>query len=261
MKFIPIILYFVGVIGIAISIVLILHAIKSNKKPFNIAISIILILSLVFLSGGTIFLLMNKSTPATAAQIEANAEPEPIETKSPSYDDLSFSYKFSSPDNIVKKSATITLRNSSNSIFSGKVNLNFLNSSNEVTNSLEIPVKNLMPHTYYEPKATINSDAQDVNYNFVGSFSESVNLDDSSYKVNKLIVSDDYIRFDVTCEDTSKENLQKICDEFKNEYNSELCDAFLIYFYENGNSKKDFTNAIADFYSNNISDKSKLYLY
>lgn len=266
MNLLPIILYGVGIVGIILAIILMILALKQNTKSSIILILIVFFLSLVLLCVGTVLTLMRKSTSERTSETPVKVIEETYTKKSPSYEDLSFMYKLDSSNNLSKKSVSMQINNNSSSIFSGEVNLNFVNPSNQTTNSLVLPIKNLMPSSSYSPNALVNQDASDATYNFSGTFNENISDSSLPYTIQKVAVGNNFFRFDVVCDDISQVHLQSICNEFSNEYTKNLCDGFLIYFYSTEASIKDsnisnFQNAVADYYLNNVDNKSQFKVY
>ena len=77
--------------------------------------------------------------------------------------------------------------------------------------------------------------------------------------VSNLGVGNGFFRFEIITDDTSTDNLKKICKEFKTKYNKDLCNGFLIYFIKDPNDK--FTDSYADFFENNTENKDLLTIY
>lgn len=262
MSILPIILYFSGVLGLAISILLISIAIKKSKKPFSLLISIFLMVSLILITSGTIFTLMNKNSLNQTLETPTENSTEVTDVKSASYDDLYFMYELDDSSNNNNKFATMIIKNKSNSVFSGKINLNFINSNTDITNNLIIPIKNLMPNHSHSSSAMVNIDATDINYTLSGDFTNNTGKTQLSYSIDNITVGNNFFRFDISSENISEDHLKSICLELANEYNKNLCDGFLIYFYSTQSSdKQSFNNAIADYYLNNLNNKSNFIMY
>ena len=265
MNLLPMILYLIGIIGIIISLLLIVLAIKRGSKSSLSLISIVFLLSIFLMSaGGGINFLKNMQIPDESTE-EISSQPEPeneeVKAKEASIDDLKFEYKLASLGSSSTKNAEITIDNKSDSVFNGEIKLTFKNSSNSVTDTLVLPIKNFMPSTSYKPKALVSSDADNVDYSFSGTFDDNIDQN-IPFSIKKITVGNNFFRFDVTTDDTSSQNLKNICDQFSNEYDSSLCDGFLIYFYPSNSSENvNFNDAVGDFYVDNISHKSTLIIY
>lgn len=265
MNLLPMILYLLGIIGIIISLLLIVLAIKRGAKSSLNLISIVFLLSVLLMcSGAGINFLKNMQiSDESTKEISSHLEPinEEVKTKEASINDLQFNYKLAYTGSSSTKNAEITIDNKSDCVFNGEIKLTFKSSSNSVTDTLVLPIKNFMPSTSYKPKALVSSSADNVDYSFSGTFDDQID-ENIPFSIKKITVGNNFFRFDVTTDDASSQNLQNICDQFSNEYDSSLCDGFLIYFYPSTSSENiNFNDAIGDFYVDNISHKSKLIIY
>lgn len=257
-------LYLIGIVGIIISLVLLVFAIKRNTNYSLSLIAAVFLLSIFLMASGTGIIFLKNMHPADELIEETlSSQPinEEIKVKEASFDDLKFQYTLASSGNSANKNAQITIDNKSNSVFNGEIKLTFTDSSNQITNTLMLPIKNLMPSSSYNPTALVDNNAVNVEYSFSGTFNNDIDRS-IPFTIKKITVGNNVFRFDVAVDDTSPQNLKKICYEFSNEYNSDLCDGFLIYFYPSSSSEKlNFNNAAADFYLDNTTKKSKLIIY
>lgn len=270
MNLISIILYGIGLVGIIISLVLTFTSINKSNKISFILIGCTFVLSLLLIGGGS-YITMNSlknsdKTILTANNDDSISDSENKDTsqenvKEASTDDLIFKYKFDKSTNMPQKGASITIENRSDSVFSGEIKLNFTDSSNEITDSLVIPVKNLMPKSSYLPKVLVSNTASNANYSFSGNFDDKADKN-IPYTIKKVSIGNNTFRFDISVQDTSYANLQSISNEFMKEYDSSTCSSFLVYFYPADKGDiSSFDDAIADLHVNYSDNTSKLTPY
>lgn len=270
MNLISIILYGTGLVGVIISLVLTFLSISKDNKISFALIGCTFILSLLLIGGGT-FITLNSiksnSLNATNSNIEnpvSNTETNDKldgKDKKASTDDLKFQCKFDKTTNMPQKNASITIENKSDSVFNGEIKLNFTDSSKQTTDTMVIPIKNLMSKSSYSPKVLVNSTASNADYSFSGTFDEKP-VNTVPYTVKKISVGNNTFRFDVSVKDTSYSNLQSISNEFTKDYPSSSCSSFLIYFYPSDKGDvSSFDDAIGDFYLNYSDNVSKLTTY
>ena len=218
MNLLPIILYLIGVVGIIISLLLIVFAIKRGAKSSLNLVGIVFLLSIILISAGTGITFFKKES--SFEQVETQ-----IKVTEASIDDLNFQYKLYSLGSSTNKNAEMTINNNSDSIFNGEIKLTFTDSSQTVTDTLSLPIKNFMPNTSYKPTALVSSNAVNLDYSFSGKFDTNI-------------------------------------DKNIPQYDLSLCDGFLIYFYPSTeNVNVNFNDAIGDFHLDNVSKKSKLIIY
>lgn len=264
MNLLPIILYLIGILGIIISLVLIIFAIKKNARSSLSLIFAVFLLSIFLMASGTGVIFLKNVKPIDGPEEDTlSSQPinQEIKVKEASFDDLKFQYKLASSGTGSSKNAKITIDNKSNSVFNGEIKLTFTDSSNQITNTIVLPIKNFMPSSSYSPTALVDNNAVNVDYSFSGTFNNDIDQS-VPFTIEKITVGNNVFRFDVAVDDTSSQNLKNICDQFSNEYNSDLCNGFLIYFYPSSSSEKlNFNNAIADFYLDNTTKKSKFIIY
>ena len=266
------ILYGVGVVGIIICLVLTFASISKSGQASFMVIGSILLFSLLLIGIGTFFTLnpldLSDDTETTISDnsdtmvpATENKDALPEKIKTASIDDLKFQCKFDKSSNMSQKGASITIENRSDSVFNGDVKLNFTDSSSQSTDSLTLPVKNLMPKSSYGSKVLVDKSADKADYSFSGTFDEKVDKN-IPYTVKKISMGNNIFKFDVSVQDTSPSNIQGISNEFMREYSSSTCSGFLIYFYppDKGNVSS-FDDAIADFYVDYKSNTSKLTTY
>ncbi len=264
MNLLPLILYSIGIIGIILSLIFIIFSIKRGGHASLSLIIAAFLLSISLMGAGSgILFLQHMKVPDDSDNIEVGDSSEQSSTKNAeaSIDNLKFEYNLASSGNSIGKYAEITIDNNSDSVFNGKINLTFLDSSQKVTNTLVLPIKNLMPNSTYNPNALVSNSASNIEYSFSGNFDK--NIDTSiPFTIKKITFGNNFFRFDVITDDASPQNLKNICDQFSSEYNSSLCDGFLIYFYSSNSSEKlNFNDALGDFYLDNSTQKSNLVLY
>lgn len=264
MNLLPIILYLIGIVGIIISLILLIFAIKKNVRSSLSMIAAVFLLSLFLMASGTGIVFLRNIEP-NDKPVEETLSSQPINTeinvKEASTDDLKFQYKLASSGNDLNKNAQITIDNKSDSVFNGEIKLTFTDSSNSITNTLVLPINNFMPSSSYNPTAIVDNNAVNVEYSFSGKFSNDIDKS-IPFIIKKITVGNNIFRFDVAVDDTSSQNLKNICNQFSNEYNSDLCDGFIIYFYPSTSSENiNFNDAVADFYLDNTTHKSNFIFY
>ncbi|MBE6062288.1 MAG: hypothetical protein E7207_01705 [Clostridium butyricum] len=262
MNLISIILYGTGVVGVIIALILTFMSISKTQISF-VLIGSTFVLSLLLIGSGTFFILHSiKSNTSDKADLAINNTDLGNENKkTASIDDLKFKCELPVATNASQKKASITIENRSDSVFNGKINLNFTDSSNNTTDSLEIPINNLMPKSSYSPKILVSGSASNSNYSFSGIF-DSIKKNNVPYTVKKIFIGNNSYRFDISVKDTSHSNLQNISNEFMSKYTSNICNSFLIYFYPSDKGDNSNLNeAIGDFYYDYSSNTSKLTIY
>lgn len=264
MHLISLILYGCGILGILLSFLFIFLAMKKNTKASSILVVILFILSITLLASGTCFKLIDrKKSSSNDIVIESsNSENnvQNIESKKTSYDDLKLTYKLGSSYNDSQKSASITIKNSSDSIFSGEVNLDFTDLNDNNLDSLTLKIKNLLPKKSYTSDAIVSNQVSKIKHTFSGNFSNSENVQ-SNYSISKISTGNNFVRINVLVNDTSKNHLEQICNVIASEYMNTNFEGILIYFYSEGASKDlNFENVIADYYLN-ISTKTSKFTY
>lgn len=263
MNLLPIILYLIGVVGIIISLLLIVFAIKRGAKSSLNLVEIVFLLSIILISAGTGITFFKKESSFDQVETQLSTQPIDKEIKviEASIDDLNLQYKLYSLGSSTNKNAEMIINNNSDSIFNGEIKLTFTDSSQTVTDTLSLPIKNFMPNTSYKPTAIVSSNAVNLDYSFSGKF--DTNIDKNiPFTIKKITFGNKFFRFDVSVEDTSSQNLKNICNQFAAQYDLSLCDGFLIYFYPSTeNVNVNFNDAIGDFHLDNVSKKSKLIIY
>ena len=272
MNLISMILYGAGVIGVIISLVLTFVSISKHNKISFLLIGCTFTLSLFLVGSGTFVTLnsvksnnLNDTASATDnshSNIKtSNATTDNSKKNVASIEDLKFKFDLDKTTNTSQKNASITIENRSDSIFNGKIKLNFTDSSSKTTDTIEIPVNNLMPKSSYSPKVLVSNSASNADYSFSGTFGSSEKKD-IPYTVKKISIGNNSYRFDVSVKDTSYSSLQSISKDFMNEYTSSVCSSFLIYFYPpDKGDKSNLNDAIGDFYYDYSSNTSKLTTY
>lgn len=271
MNLISMILYGAGVIGVIISLVLTFVSISKHNKISFLLIGCTFALSLLLIGSGTFVTLKslksnNLDNPASAtdnshSNIETSNAADNNKKNVASIEDLKCKFDLDKPSNTSQKNASITIENRSDSVFNGKIKLNFTDSSNKTTDTIEIPVNNLMPKSSYSPKMLVSNSASNADYSFSGTF-DSSGKKDIPYTVKKISIGNNSYRFDVSIKDTSYSSLQSISKDFMNEYTSNVCNSFLIYFYPpDKGDKSNLNDAIGDFYYDYSSNTSKLTTY
>lgn len=271
MNLISMILYGTGLVGMIISLVLTFVSISKSSKISFVLIGCTFILSLLLIGGGTFITLKTiksnnlnpptSNTDNTVSVTENNKDILAENNKTASTDDLRFQCKFDKSTTMPQKNASITIENRSDSVFNGEIKLNFTDSSNQTTDTMVIPVKNLMPKSSYSPKILVDSSASNADYSFSGAFDKKSEMN-IPYTIKKISIGNNTFRFDVSVKDTSYSNLQSISNEFLSQYPSNTCNSFLIYFYpsDKGNIS-NFNDVVADFYLNYPDNVAKLTTY
>ena len=264
MHLISLLLYGCGILGILISFLFIFLAMKKNTKASSILVVIMFILSITLLTSGTCFKLADRkkssSNDIAIENINSENNLENTESNEPSYDDLKLTYKLGSSYNDSQKSASITIKNSSDSMFSGEVNLDFTDLNDQNLDSLTLKIKNLLPKKSYTSNALVDSNVSKIDYSFSGEFNNSENAQ-SPYSISKVSTGNNFVRINVLVNDTSKDHLEQICNVIASEYINTNFEGILIYFYsENASDDLNFENAVADYYLN-ISTKSSKFTY
>lgn len=184
MNLISMILYGAGVIGVIISLVLTFVSISKHNKISFLLIGCTFTLSLLLVGSGTFVTLnsvksnsLNDTASATDnshSNIKtSNATTDNSKKNVASIEDLKFKFDLDKTTNTSQKNASITIENRSDSIFNGKIKLNFTDSSSKTTDTIEIPVNNLMPKSSYSPKVLVSNSASNADYSFSGTFDSS----------------------------------------------------------------------------------------
>lgn len=261
---ISLLLYGCGILGILISFLFIFLAMKKNTKASSMLVVIMFVLSITLLASGTCLKLVDrkKSSSNDIAIENTNSQNnlESIESNEPSYDDLRLTYKLGSSYNDSQKSANITIKNSSDSIFSGEVNLDFTNLDGQNLDSLTLKIKDLLPKKSYTSDAIVSNQVSKIKYSFSGEFNNNENTQ-SHYSISKISTGNNFVRINVLVNDTSKDHLEQICNVIASEYMNTNFEGILIYFYsENASNDLNFENVVADYYLN-ISTKTSKFTY
>ena len=264
MHLFSLILYGSGILGILISFLFIILAIKKNTKTSSVLVVIMFVLSITLLTSGTCFKLVDRKKSSSNDIVIENLNSEnnlkSIESKKPSYDDLKLNYKLGSSYNDSQKSANITIKNSSDSTFSGEINLDFISLNDQNLDSLTLKVKNLLPKKSYTSDAIVNNQVSKIKYSFSGEFNNSENIQ-SPYSISKISTGNNFVRINVLVNDTSKDHLEQICNVIASEYMNTNFKGILIYFYsENASKDLNLENVVADYYLN-ISTKTSKFTY
>jgi len=265
MNLISIILYLCGILGILVSFLFIILAIKKNTKASSVLVVIMFLLSIILLGTGTCLkLIEHKKNPpkeVIAENTTSNRSTEIIDKTEPSYDDLKFSYKLASSYNSSKKNANITIKNTSDYMFSGEVTLDFTDSNNQSLDSLTLKIKNLLPKKSYNPDALVSSAVLNINYSFDGKFDSIENVP-VPYSISKISTGNNFARINVLVDDTSQGHLEQICNVIAGEYTNTALNGLLIYFYSsNASGDLNFENAVADYYLDTNTNTSKFTYY
>ncbi|WP_244833729.1 hypothetical protein [Clostridium sp. BJN0001] len=257
-------LYFICAIIFLISVILVALSIKWKNRTFRI-ISIFILFSSFVLAGAGIGseFIFNKYIKPNIEKKQTIQHEETATISDPSVDDLKCSYKILGSDNQYKKNAEVTIKNNTDSIFTGNIKLDFLDNDGSTVTSITLPVTNLIPNKSSKNNAIVDKSSSKIKYTFTGDF---IDADENSlknyYEISNISASDNYLRFDIVTSDTSDKNLNRISNEFKSKYNQTLCNSFILYFYKNADkSKNNLNNSIADFYCDNTSSKSLLSKY
>lgn len=263
MNLIAIILYLCGILGILISFLFIILAIKKNTKASSVLVFIMFLLSIVLLITGTCFKLIDrkKNPPkeVIATNTASNTKDEISDKKEPSYADLKFSYKLTSSYNNSKKHASIDIKNTSDYMFSGEITLDFTDSNNQSLDSLTLKIGNILPKKSYNPDVIVDSEVLNIDYSFDGKFDNIENVQ-VPYTISKIATGNNFVRINVIVDDTSQGHLEQICNLIASEYTNTTYDGLLIYFYPSNVSESlNFENAVADYYLDTNSSKFTYY--
>lgn len=260
MTSIALILYFIGLIGICISILILGFKIHKKNSILNIIVIIIVFVSFSSLGGGTILSLINIRHSSESGQIlRDDLSSNKLEKKEASYSDLNLIYKFSQSNTKSLKEAYITIDNNSAYVFSGDIFLEFLDENNTLVSTITLPVRNLTPSSSTRSTVQVDGKVTKMEYYFNGDFSDAPENNTSTYFIKNMAIGGDFLRFELLTENHSPENLQSICKEFKETYNSSLCKGFLIYFIDGDG--KSFNNSYAEFYGDNIKSDYTLTIF
>ena len=264
------ILYFLGLIGICISIPLLAFKIHKKNTFFKFFSALLILVSFFSLGIGTVLSIINinnntsneTTTENQNSENDTNLINESYDNSkdNPEYSDLSFLYNIN--QNVINsvKEASIKITNNSCYVFNGNVNIDLLNSDGIVTSTLKLPVKNLAPNNSTEAAVNINNDTNDIHYSFSGDFTEKPIDQNCDYIIKNITIGNNYIRFDIYTSDKSLPNLESICREFKQTYTSQLCSGFLIYFL-NDTQSNNFVNSFSEFFCDNVKGTSILSIY
>ena len=129
-----IVLYILGLLGISSSIVILGLKIHKKRKIYNYITLILIMVSFILLSLGTILGLMNiKNNSLNSVN---KTEIDTSEASIASYKDLSFIYRFSNSNSSNNKNAYISIDNNSSLVFTGIVHLKFLDQNNSTVSTL-----------------------------------------------------------------------------------------------------------------------------
>lgn len=257
MRNIAILLYVGGLLGLIISIALVVINSKNKKKLITFLSFLFIVVSIGSLVSGSYLFFTNKDSDKSTSSNDKNNTDKTIKS---SYDDLSFLYDLNTKSSSKIKEACITIENNSDELFSGNVPIKLLDENGNEVSSYSIPINNLLPNDSTEFNLQADSKTNSISYSFDGSFSEyDPDKEISSYVVSNLGVGNGFFRFEIITDDTSPNNLKKICKEFKDKYNKDLCNGFLIYFIKDPNEK--FTDSYADFFENNAENRNLLTIY
>ncbi len=267
MNILALILYLCGIIGILVFFLFIILALRKKTKA-SLTLSIVLLfLSMGLLGSGSYFKIRyDKENPPANTIVQNHntsnqSSNETLSEKKPSIEDLKFNYNLSSFDSNTKQ-ANMTIKNSSESIFNGQVEVDFLNSSDQLINSMTLQVKDLVPNKTYSPDVLVSSDITTLEYKFSGTFSEN-NIKEIPYTINQMSTGNKFIRINVSVNNTSKNHLEQICNEIAFENSDADFNGLLVYFYpENCPSNNlNFNDLVADYYLNNITKTSTFTYY
>lgn len=263
-------LYFICAVIFLIAIVLIALSIKGKNKTLGIISVFILFCSFVLAGSGigSEFVFNKYIQPGIEkkqqAQKEQTAKTNTEKSETPEISDLKCSYKILGSSSDYKKNAEVTIKNNTDSIFSGNIKLDFLDNNGNVVTSISLPVTNLIPNKSSKNNTIIDKNSSKMNYTFSGEFTkdDGNSLNNSDYQISNITASDNYFRFDIVTSDTSDANLNKIANEFKSKYNQSLCNSFILSFHKNASkNKNNFNDSVADYYCDNVSGKSLLSKY
>ena len=243
-----IVLYILGLLGISSSIVILGLKIHKKRKIYNYITLILIMVSFILLSLGTILGLMNiKNNSLNSVN---KTEIDTSEASIASYKDLSFIYRFSNSNSSNNKNAYISIDNNSSLVFTGIVHLKFLDQNNSTVSTLNLPVKNLIPNTSTKSNIQVDMSVSKIEYSFNGKFETVSSNSESSYKIKDLAYGDNYLRIEVIANSSDLDTLNNICRE---------CKGFLVYFIDN--KSDSFNDAYADFFGDNEKNLYTLTLF
>lgn len=264
MHLISLILYGCGILGILVSFLFIFLSMRKSTKASSILVVIMFVLSVILLASGTCIKLVDRKNSSSNDIVEESLNSEnnfeSIESKEPSYDDLTLTYKLGSSYDDSQKSASITIKNSSDSTFSGEINLDFTDINDQNIDSLTLKIKNLLPKKSYTSDAIVSNQVSKIKHSFSGEFNSSETAE-SHYSISKVSTGNNFVRINVLVNDTSKNHLEQICNVIASEYMNTDFEGILIYFYsENASKDLNFEDIVADYYLN-ISTKTSKFTY
>ena len=214
-----IVLYILGLLGISSSIVILGLKIHKKRKIYNYITLILIMVSFILLSLGTILGLMNiKNNSLNSVN---KTEIDTSEASIASYKDLSFIYRFSNSNSSNNKNAYISIDNNSSLVFTGIVHLKFLDQNNSTVSTLNLPVKNLIPNTSTKSNIQVDMSVSKIEYSFNGKFETVSSNSESSYKIKDLAYGDNYLRIEVIANSSDLDTLNNICRELKETYTYE----------------------------------------
>ena len=254
MNTVALILYFLGLLGICSSLLILGFKLHKKRKILNIFTLTLICISFISLGTGTILSLLNLKPSSTTYDIPSNiamkADFDDNEKEIATYKDLSFNYRITSSGSNNVSEAFLTINNDSSYIFSGNIHLQFLDENNDLLSSMLLPVKNLIPNSSINSNVKVSSNTKNIDYSFEGKFTNENTLDSTAdYKIKTVSIADNYMLFEVVSANKSYDNLEKISKEFKKLYTSDICRGFLIYFIENDNLS--FDKSYSDFFADN----------
>ena len=252
-----IILYILGLLGISSSIIILGLKIHKKRKIYNSITLILISVSFVLLSSGTILGLINiKNNSLNSVN---KTETDTLEESIASFQDLSFIYRFSNSNSSNNKNVYISIDNNSSLVFTGIVHLKFLDQNNSTVSPLNLPVKKLIPNTSTKSNIQIDTSVSKIEYSFNGKFEKVSSNSESLYKIKDLAYGDNYLRIEVIANSSDLNTLNNICKELKETYTYEYCKGFLVYFIDN--KSNSFNDAYADFFSDNEKNLYTLTLF
>ncbi len=252
-----IILYILGLLGISSSIIILGLKIHKKRKIYNSITLILISVSFVLLSSGTILGLINiKNNSLNSVN---KTETDTLEESIASFQDLSFIYRFSNSNSSNNKNVYISIDNNSSLVFTGIVHLKFLDQNNSTVSTLNLPVKKLIPNTSTKSNIQIDTSVSKIEYSFNGKFEKVSSNSESLYKIKDLAYGDNYLRIEVIANSSDLNTLNNICKELKETYTYEYCKGFLVYFIDN--KSNSFNDAYADFFSDNEKNLYTLTLF
>ncbi|MGG7176982.1 hypothetical protein ACQPU1_05300 [Clostridium paraputrificum] len=254
MNTIALVLYFIGLLGVCSALLILGFKLHKKGKILNIITLTLIILSFISLGIGIILNLLNIKNLPSVDDIQSNttviSDLDASEKVIDTYKDLSFIYKITYSDSSSVADAFLTVINDSSYLFSGNINLQFLDENNEILSTMVLPVKNLVPNSSINSNVQVNKNTKNIEYSFEGKFIKENTLDSTvDYRVKTMGIGDGYMRFEVVSKNKSYGDLEKICQEFKILYTSDICKGFLIYFIESDDL--DFNKSYSDFFGDN----------